>query len=83
MQNLLQTIMRKFYLSLQLFIGVITLSDRAILTVSDNDNFIKLGGMIQLLIDNGKIRFDINRSATDRADLKVSSKLLGLARNVN
>jgi len=25
MQNLLQTIMRKFYLSLQLFIGVITL----------------------------------------------------------
>ena len=62
---------------------VAALSDRAILTVSDNDNFIKLGGMIQLLIDNGKIRFDINRSATNRADLKVSSKLLGLARNVN
>ncbi|MEX1669925.1 YfiR family protein [Zhongshania guokunii] len=59
------------------------MSDLAVLTVSDEQDFINLGGMIQFVIIDGKIRFDINQSAANRSSIKMSSKLLGLARNVN
>jgi hypothetical protein len=58
------------------------LSDQAVLTVSDDSGFIAMGGMIQFVIVDGKIRFDINQSAANRLSIKMSSKLLGLARNV-
>jgi hypothetical protein len=38
--------------------------------------------MIQFLNDNGRVRFAINTDATSRANLKMSSKLLSLARPV-
>lgn len=59
------------------------LSDAAVLTVSDDSGFIEMGGMIQFVIIDGKIRFDINQTAANRSSIKMSSKLLGLARNVN
>jgi len=59
------------------------MSELAVLTVSDEQDFINLGGMIQFVIIDGKIRFDINQSAANRLSIKMSSKLLGLARNVN
>lgn len=58
------------------------LSNEAVLTVSDDSGFIAMGGMIQFVIVDGKIRFDINQSAANRLSIKMSSKLLGLARNV-
>ena len=58
------------------------LSDVAVLTVSDDNRFVAMGGMIQFVIIEGKIRFDINQSAASRVNIKMSSKLLGLARNV-
>jgi hypothetical protein len=51
--------------------------------VSDDSGFIEMGGMIQFVIIDGKIRFDINQTAANRSSIKMSSKLLGLARNVN
>jgi YfiR/HmsC-like len=54
----------------------------SVLTVSDMDGFLDGGGMIQFLIENDRVRFGIDVGATARAKLKVSSKLLSLARTV-
>ena len=50
-----------------------------ILTVSDMADFAVGGGMIELIIVNGKIRFIINPEAAEQAGLKISSQLLKLA----
>jgi hypothetical protein len=54
----------------------------SVLTVSDMDGFLATGGMIQFLSENDRVRFGIDVGATSRARLKVSSKLLTLARTV-
>ena len=36
----------------------------------------------EILLDGKKVRFDINLQAAERAHLKISSKLLNLARSV-
>jgi hypothetical protein len=54
----------------------------SVLTVADADHFTESGGMIQFLIEEGRVRFAIDVGATSRARLKVSSKLLLLARSV-
>jgi len=59
-----------------------SLRGRPILTVSDLPDFGVGGGMIRLFYDGGTLHFEINRSATDEAGLKVSSKMLVLARLV-
>jgi hypothetical protein len=38
--------------------------------------------MIQLVVDEGRVRFDINAGAAEREGLKLSSQLLKLARRV-
>jgi hypothetical protein len=52
------------------------------LTVGDGPTFLTCGGMIQLVVDENRIRFDINMNAVNGAKLKLSSKLLALARHV-
>jgi hypothetical protein len=47
--------------------------------VSDADDFIERGGMIQLATSQGKIRLRINASAAKSATLTISSKLLRAA----
>ncbi len=54
-----------------------------VLTVSDGDRFIGDGGMIALVVNNGRVRFDINQTAADNGALKLSSKLLSVARSVS
>lgn len=58
------------------------LDRRSVLTVSDMDEFVDKGGMISLLLDQNKVRFEINLGVVDRAGLKMSSQLLKLARRV-
>lgn len=55
------------------------LQDKKILTVSefDDPNII-----IQFVIENGKVRFDINLDQANRVGIKLSSKLLSVARAV-
>ena len=51
------------------------------LTVGETDNFIELGGMINFFLVEGKIvRFEINRAAAERVNLRISTRLLQLAR---
>jgi hypothetical protein len=49
------------------------------LTVSDADNFMADGGMIQLYNDNDKMRLEINPKKSEESSLTVSAKLLNLA----
>jgi len=53
-----------------------------VLTVSESDGFIQSGGIINFTIVDSKVRFEINHSAADRAGVKISAKLLSLARAV-
>jgi hypothetical protein len=55
----------------------------SVLTVSDVDKFCHQGGVIALTQEGNHVRFDINLDAADRSKLKVSSKLLTLARTVH
>lgn len=58
------------------------LKGASVLTVADMDSFTQTGGMIQFVIEDGRVRFAIDVGATSHARLKVSSKLLSLARSV-
>jgi hypothetical protein len=51
-----------------------------ILTVSDNRNFSQTIGIIELFVEAGRMRFAINVDALERSGLRLSSKLLGLAK---
>jgi hypothetical protein len=55
------------------------LDGQSILTVGDQDNFAELGGVIGFILMNNKIKFKINQEAAERANLRLSSKLLKLA----
>ena len=53
-----------------------------ILTISDLSGFVKNGGMIEIYSINNKLRFDINLKSAQEANLKISSRLLKLAKKV-
>ena len=56
------------------------LKDAPVFTVSDFDSFASLGGVAQLFLESGKMRFAINPASALRARLRISSKLLILAK---
>ncbi len=51
-----------------------------VLTVGESDRFMPAGGDIRFFLDEDKMRFEIDPAATDAARLKVSAKLMKLAR---
>jgi hypothetical protein len=53
-----------------------------VLTVSDGRSFAEAGGIIELYVEGGLMHFAINLDAADRAGLRLSSRLLGLAKIV-
>lgn len=53
-----------------------------ILTVSDLPHFAERGGMIGLVRQQDRIRFEVNRTAAEKANLVLSSELLKLATRV-
>lgn len=54
----------------------------SILTVSDDPGFAHSNGIIEFVVESGRVQFAINTDAADRAGLRLSSRLLGLARIV-
>ncbi len=58
------------------------LDARPVLTVGGRDEFAPNGGMIGFLIQNDKLRFEVNLDAAERANLRISSQLLKLATRV-
>src|SRR3989442_989172 len=53
-----------------------------ILTIGEIPGFAKRGGIINLVLEDNKVRFEINVEAAKEADLNISSRLLALARIV-
>jgi hypothetical protein len=62
---------------------VAALGRASVLTVADRDGFADAGGIANFFREDNKIRFEINPKAAKRADLKISSRLLRLARVVD
>jgi len=54
----------------------------AVLTVSDGEAFAQRGGVIGLFLEDGKMRFAINAEAAQRGGVRLSSRLLTLAKLV-
>lgn len=54
-----------------------------VLTIGEGKDFATRGGVIALLIEDRKVRFDIDTGAAHMAGLRVSSKLLALTRVVH
>jgi hypothetical protein len=50
------------------------------LTIGEHDAFSRAGGMIRLFTDENKVRFEINPKAAERARIKISARLLKLAK---
>ena len=61
---------------------VTALEKLPVLTVSDIPGFIDRGGMIQFVLDNGRVRFAVNQTAAEQAGLNLSSQLLKVAYSV-
>jgi hypothetical protein len=55
------------------------LDKSAVLTVSDIPQFSQRHGMIQFVVEENRIRFEVNLTATQRAGLTLSSELLKVA----
>ena len=53
-----------------------------ILTVGEGDSFLRDGGIIRFVLEANRVRFEINLDAAERNGIKLSSKLLRLARSV-
>jgi hypothetical protein len=58
------------------------LKGAGVLTVGDSEGFAALGGMINFTKVDNKVHFNVNVNAAERARLKISSKLLSLAKIV-
>jgi hypothetical protein len=52
------------------------------LTVSDQERFATIGGMIGFYEDDSRVRFEINQENALKRHIQISSHLLGLARRV-
>jgi hypothetical protein len=53
-----------------------------ILTVGETEHFLESGGVINFLMEDEKVCFEINNSAAKQAKLNIRSKLLRLAKKV-
>ena len=61
---------------------VADLHNAPILTVGETAGFLDAGGMICFLLEENKVRFEINLDAAESARLKIGSRLLILAEHV-
>jgi hypothetical protein len=67
----------------QLSAIVAALQNAPVLTISDVDNFARQGGIAQMFVENGKMRFDLDLGVARRSHLQLSSRLLALAAHVH
>jgi hypothetical protein len=58
------------------------LLNQPVLIVGESDGFARGGGTVNFFVESNKIRFEINPEAARQQQLKISSKLLALARIV-
>ena len=56
--------------------------EAGVLTVGEGESFLRDGGMIAFVIENRRVRFSANQMAAESAGLKISARLLNVARSV-
>ena len=56
---------------------------KPVLLVGEAPGFARSGGMIDFVTESGRVLFEVNPSTAEEAHLKISSKLLALARIVS
>lgn len=59
-----------------------TIGKLSVLTVSDMPQFVQQGGMVQFVLVENRVRFEINLEVTRQAGLNLSSELLKVATEV-
>lgn len=59
-----------------------SLEGQSILTVADTQGFLEAGGIINLIMEENKVRFEINMEAAKKAQIGIRSQLLRLAKKV-
>lgn len=52
------------------------------LAIGTSEDFLARGGTIRLFVESNRMRFDVNVGAVARTKIKLSSKLMALARSV-
>jgi YfiR/HmsC-like len=58
------------------------LGSAPVLTIGEADAFLKGGGVVRFVTDQGHVRFDVNRRTAEQHGLTLSSRLLRVARSV-
>lgn len=58
------------------------LGNQPVLTVADVPGFLEAGGIVNFLVEEKKVGFEINLAAAEKAGLKIRSQLLRLAKRV-
>jgi len=58
-------------------------SGAPVLTIGESPEFLKAGGMINLFVEQGRVRFDVNLAAAGAQGLGLSSRLLRVARSTS
>jgi hypothetical protein len=58
------------------------LQDTSVLTVGEGKDFVRQGGMINFVVVDDRVQFDVNQTAAERAGISISSRLLTVARSV-
>ncbi len=62
--------------------AVTQLQGAPVLIVGESAGFVERGGTIGFSVEENKVRFEINLEAAGKSKLKISAKLLALAKNV-
>jgi hypothetical protein len=58
------------------------IKEHSVLTVGEIKPFLQYEGVINFLMDDNKVQFEINKTAAEEAKLQIRSKLLRLAKRV-
>jgi hypothetical protein len=56
------------------------LGDQSVFSIGDTNDFIAEGGVANLRIESGKVRIEINAEAAKEKNLRISSRLMQLAK---
>jgi hypothetical protein len=57
-----------------------SLKDCPVLTITETENSSQTKGVVNLFVEGGKVQFEVNIAEAEKAQLRISSKLLRLAR---
>ena len=59
-----------------------SVKEQGILTIADTKGFLEAGGIINLMMEEKKVRFEINMVAAKKSGIQIRSQLLRLAKKV-